>query len=221
MPVEPYYWYVSANKVEALDRSTGHSFLEWVKEITVRLKTPFLEADVPLQTHADAVSHLGRVTRKIEEELDPPEYATLDGTEIPPRFFRFSGRAAHSVDTEAFWLAAASPPNALLLAGSAANVLHAGGGTPAQISPTADPIGAVKRAFQETAGGDRGAVTTPQACSYIWDEVSKTTAGMLTVPQVRGLAVFAAIMAVPPSGSASELGIERLVLGTPLFVEQV
>ena len=83
--------------------------------------------------------------------LKLPETASL--TDLSAKrtatFIAFSGNAHRAIEEGVYWVILSENSTALLLAGSASNAVAVPPKVSADISPSADPIGAVRKAFAD------------------------------------------------------------------------
>jgi hypothetical protein len=105
----------------------------------------------------------------------------------------FEGNATWQIGDDAFWSAMERGKSGLLLAGSAAFVIGAPTKAEHPLSPSADPVGAVKAAFKkdhEQPNSSEDALPLSARLSYVWQALmSESLEGSL--PRVSGLAIFA------------------------------
>jgi hypothetical protein len=204
------YWYVSAKKVEMLK---GYSRFSNLKNLSVTLNAMWLEVSASYQVD----DKLERDVKKVEEKLKPNAEAFEKlGNNESPVVFSFAADAARMVDAGAFWMASRKNESALLLVGSPSNAIGGPASTGA-ISPSADPLGACKVAFQ--GGESTLPMSVSSSLTYVWDTVMRTSEGIMSWPRVEGLAVFAGIFKVEGSTTGAAVPA-RLILGSPVFVRQ-
>lgn len=204
------YWYVSTRKVQMLK---GYSRFSNLMNLSITLKTMWLEVSASYQVDDKLERDVKNVERKLGSNAEA--FETLGNNE-PPVVFSFAAEAARIVDADAFWMASKKNESALLLVGSASNAI--GGPTKTgEISPSADPLGACKVAFQ--GGESASPMSVSSSLRYVWDTVMGTSEDMISWPRVEGLAVFAGIFNVEGSVTGSAVPA-RLVLGSPVFVRQ-
>lgn len=204
------YWYVSAKKIEMLK---GYSRLSNLKNLSITLNAMWLEVSASYQ----ADDKLEGDVKNVEQKLGPDAVAFEKlGSNESPVVFSFAAEAARMVDGGAFWMASKKNESALLLVGSSSNAIGGPAKTGA-ISPSADPLGACKVAFQ--GGESTWPISVSSSLTYAWDTVMRTSEGIVSWPRVEGLAVFAGIFKVEAS-LASGAVPARLILGSPVFVRQ-
>ena len=209
-------WYFSLEKTELLlGQKDGWSFLP--KSVEVQIKAPFTSIESILKRDE------GSAQNWIEKLLKRLKNEALQGFhEVPhgsmPLLCTFEAEAARLVDDKGFWAALAQGNSALLLAGSALNSIGKHGNPSTRISPSADPIGAVVKAFESGVLGD-----IPWRLSYAWRVVWGASAGQLSMPYVRGVCVLAGVCeaALDEMRLAKMPGLRRLLIGSPVFVRQV
>src|SRR5262249_3031687 len=189
----------------------------------VSFKLPFISGSLSGTERSRVVDDLRRVVRSLESEASIKLFDEI-GSQETPAFVRFQGPAVRHVQDDVFWLATYANRAALLLAGS---VGFAIGGTPAlgsSLSPSADPVSAIKAAFAED--GQTGGVGAGLSArlSYAWQELMRAgdeASGPL--PNAGGIAFFARTVVTDKAQMqrAGKGHIETLVIGTPLYVEQL
>lgn len=205
------YWYISRPKVEFL-KGRGWS----LDEISVGLKALWFEAGAKLHADAGLVRDLEKVKRALESRHQIPEFRSISPGNAPD-IFSFKGEAARMISQGGFWAAMATGDSALLLAGSAANVI--GGGTAEGGFPfTNDPVGAVRTLLE-------GSPQDQWMLSKAWQTVMEGPfkAQSLARPRVEGLGLFAGMFTVDKSETAgtSFPDVRRIVVGSPLYIKQV
>src|SRR5713226_6313649 len=144
------YWYISKAKLDLLKESAP-SFFDGVS-VKLGFKLPFVSGSLSGTDHSTLIKDLERVVAKLEADGHLKNYADL-GPDEAPVMIRFGGPAVRQADEDCFWVASESGKVALLLAGSSAYAIGSRGGeTTAHISPSVDPVGAVKAAFENLSG---------------------------------------------------------------------
>jgi len=221
-----FFWYISTTKVDALSQQYSRNMLDVFRGLSIKLKSPVAEADLTLAPpQPDLIKRLRRIEQKVISDAQPPPFSTLrDSVPLPP-FFSFRGPGARMVNDEEFWLATHSGEVALVLVGAARNTLST---TPQRplLSPTVDPLGTVLRRANEPSLSPYDADTDEidVSCSYAWQAVMRHNGQhKLALPIVTGLAVSVASVNAKPAQvrRTGIAGIRHLVIGTPLFVEQI
>lgn len=216
------YWYVSTAKVGLLFQQYHRSALDVVKELAFKLKSPVAEAELRLaMPDPTLVKKLNAVERKIRKECDPPAFDALVNDEALPAYFTFDISGARLVNKGEFWLAGSANGVALVLVGASA---HSFGGAPQKprLSPSIDPLGAI---IQQASGRPsfKGFSQIDAAASYAWTTImSHNGQNKIRLPQVTGLAVTIGVMPAyrPQIRRAGITGIEKIVVGTPLYIVQ-
>ena len=210
------FWYVSRTKLRSLvDRSEANELL------TID-RSPRAAA---VTSDHDRCSELPALEQRLASDTTIPEVDELDVTS-PPLFFRFEGPSGRLIQDGHFWLATVCGDTAVLLVGSAANCF---GGQPVElcaISPSADPIGAVNAVFSDSKAA-REPSAFSGSISYAWGAILRRSlaeaASLDSLPRTRGAAVYAGSLDAVTSGIQRGYGgiIRRVVIGSPLFVEQI
>jgi len=204
------YWYVSPKKVEMLK---GYSRFSNLKDLSITLNAMWLEVSASFQVDDKLETDVKNVERKVGPNAEA--FERLANNE-PPVVFSFAAEAARMLDAGAFWMASKKNESALLLVGSASNAIGGPDKTGA-ISPSADPLGACKVAFQ--GGESTSPMSVSSSLTYVWNTVMRTSEGAISLPRVEGLAVFAGIFKV--EGSMTGVAVPaRLILGSPVFIRQ-
>jgi hypothetical protein len=214
------FWYISKTKVDTLTGDDRH----WTDRLGahVRFSLPLVEVGVEATGPPDRglIGKLERLERRAKRDA-----AVLSVGEIgsePPVLFRFEGWSARVVLTDEFWVAAVDGSSAVLLTGWAG---HAIGGAPGElgtISSSVNPMWAV----QELAEGTENEWTAANV-SDAWATIFRDGTRLLgadALPRTQGLAVYAGWQRAVDENVARSgwtEPIERVVVGSPIFVEQV
>lgn len=216
------YWYISKAKLDLLkDQSPG-----FLSGITAQLsfKLPFVSGSVSGTDQPRLVKDLQRVIKRLKADCEIKPYGELGETESPI-VMAFEGNAARQISSDVFWLAMEQGDTGLLLAGSAGFAIGASVKPDRALSPSADPVGAVKAAFMndDELNSSTGArMPLSSSLSYAWQGLmSESLEGSL--PRVSGLAIFARTVRSEKS-QVHRIGkdsIRRIVVGTPIYVQQV
>jgi hypothetical protein len=210
------YLYISSSKIRTLKRKSGPLHLT---ELSLVLKPMWLEVGAKVAFDSTLERDLRQVEMRLTESQDVKPFELLTDSETP-LFFSFRGESGRLIDDTkgSFWLAIQKQQSALLLAGSAGNLVGNSNVERKSVSPSVDPLGAVTRAF---GGGDPSEMDVPLDMStrllYAWQDVMSTVEGMQRPPSVEGLAIFAGIYPV----SSATLAPSRVIVGSPIFVRQV
>jgi hypothetical protein len=141
-----------------------------------------------------------------------------------PLFFEFHGPAARLRQDGQFWIASLEGRTEILLTGSANHCIGGPNPVASVISPTADPIGSMQSLlshFHETENTQLAFQLT-----YIWATiVSNSKIGEFgSLPRTKGIAIFAGATKCDSAQiqcSRYDGDIDQIVVGSPLFVEQV
>jgi hypothetical protein len=217
------YWYVSKAKLDLLkDQSPG-----LLGGITAQLsfRLPFVSGSLSGTEQSRLVEDLMRVIKRLRAEYVIKSFADLDDTESPI-IVAFEGNAARQVSEDVFWLAMEHGDTGCLLAGSAEFAIGAPAKAEHLLSPSADPVGAVKAAFKkddDLSDSSEGArIPLSASLSYAWRVLmSESSEGSL--PRVGGLAIFARTVKAEEAQvrGVGKGSIRRIVVGTPIYVQQV
>ena len=217
------FWYISEEKLDALHvMKEKKSF--WPKTIELTLKEPFTSSEVKLGN--DTVSKLAERLQQVEKIYQSGTilpYEQLSG-DVLPQLCTFCGVASRLVDQNAFWVALQSNGMALLLVGSATNAIGAHRTESEHISPSADPITAVRVAFGKTDAALLSGATMPleRRLSYAWQVVWNAKGNALALPKVSGIAVLANMYSAHKGEMrrAHAIDVNRLIVASPVFVRQ-
>jgi hypothetical protein len=214
------YWYISRAKIEYLRESLELSQRRWLKDLSIKLKSPFAEASAALNLDSSFLQQTERIAERLSNDPKTAVFPNFSQCYLTP-FFSFTGHAQRSVDSGAYWIALLEGETALLLAGSISNAL----GAPPEksaISPSVDPLGAVNLAFAEARTPEEGA-TVGSRCGYVWQAlVEPVWRDWRALPIVEGIAVYGGLF----SGDIACLDddkpekISRIVVGSPVYVRQ-
>jgi hypothetical protein len=211
------YWYISKAKLDLLkDQSPG--VMHAIK-VQLSLKIPFVSGSLSGTAPSRLVKDLQRIIKRLKAGHEIKSFADLGETESPT-VISFEGNAARQISDDVFWLAMERGKSGLLLAGSAAFAIGAPPKAEHLLSPSADPVGAVKAAFKK----DHEPPNSPLSArlSYAWQALmSESLEGAL--PRVSGLAVFARTVKSERS-QIRRIGkgnVRRIVVGSPIYVEQI
>ncbi|HEV2380127.1 MAG TPA: hypothetical protein VG206_10075 [Terriglobia bacterium] len=217
------YWYVSKAKLDHLKEATP-GFFEGVS-VKLEFKIPFVSGSLSGTDQSTLIRDLERVVKKLEHEQKIKSYSDLTDNEAPV-MIRFEGPAVRLIDQESFWVASETGDIALLLAGSAGYAIGQPTGVArTNISPSADPVGAITAVF-EHVGSVSPILGTSLSfrLSYVWQEIMRDSLESgATLPKAEGIAIFAS--SIPADRSQMRrVGRERtrrIVIGTPIYVRQI
>lgn len=214
------YMYISEPKVTQLTDQSPALF----SGITAKLdfKIPFVSGGISGENNPSTVVKLRRLIPKLQSQYNIRPFNEIVETQSSPVFVSFEGAAARHIETGYFLLALESDRVALLLAGSATNVMG-GENVKAKISPSVDPVRAILGASRRY-GDESDELGESPGLSYVWQALmAASIRARMRLPNVEGIAVFSAMC------KASKWQMERverghidvLVIGTPLYVKQV
>jgi hypothetical protein len=197
------------------------SALSWLSALELKIKPPIVEAGVTLvQPQASTVKKLRRVERRITKKDNPFPFQSVPSLASVPPIFRFHGPGAKLVSGDDFWLASYKDDVALILVGSMSNAY---GSTPSgpRLSPSINVLEAIQTAAgSPSAPGD----SVEAASSYAWQAILRSNGQKdRQLPTVTGLAFCETFAHVNKAQirRAGIAGIEHIVIGSPLFIEQV
>ena len=215
------FWYISKTKVDNYAGDDRHWTDRLGGHVTVGL--PLVEVGAEVATgppDRGLVDKLELVERRARHDELVRSVAEI-GAE-PPVLFRYEGRSARIVVGDTFWVAAVDGSSAVLLTGWAGNAIGATPVDASKISSSVNPMWAVE---ELTRGAeDEGAA---ERLSDSWATLFRDGRGLLgaeALPRSQGIAVYAGWLPaveenVARSGWTEPL--ERVVVGSPIFVEQI
>jgi len=216
------YWYISKAKLDLLKQATPR-LLEGLS-VNLEFKLPFVSGHLAGTDQPTLIRDLERVVKKLESKGEIKSYSELGEGEAPV-MVRFEGPAVRAVDSLTFWVATRSAESTLLLAGSAGYAIgQPPGGTGANISPSADPLGAVQAAFKRGSEEPSSpGMSLSSRLGYVWEEVMRDSLQSgATLPKAEGIAIFASSIPLPSGLQLAGCeGIRQMVVGTPLYVRQI
>jgi Family of unknown function (DUF7019) len=231
------YWYGSWDKLEAL----GATDAGLLGRLQTKLKMGLGGAGVEVGLGPRAAKGLDKAVKSAENELDRRgEISDLSSGPPETVYFRCVGPACRSVIAGMSWVAAVDADAAVLLVGSADNAIAAPRNKPEDVfSPSADPIGAVRRLLANTPDSDK--IPAPGGSSQANDDRAEEHGGVLSyawealmarhldlvdgeidgLPRMRAVAQYVAHRRYQPRGEGWQHDVRWLILGTPLYVTQV
>lgn len=215
------FWYISKSKVDNYagddrrwtDRLGGH--------VTVGL--PLAEVGVEAATgppDRGLLDKLELVERRAKHDDLVRSVAEI-GAE-PPVLFRYEGRSARIVLVDTFWVAAVDGSSAVLLTGSAGNAIGATPVDASKISSSVNPMWAVEELIKGT-DNEWSAANLSDAWATIFRDGTRLL-GAEALPRTQGIAVYAGWQPAVEENVARSgwtEPIERVVVGSPIFVEQI
>jgi hypothetical protein len=213
------FWYISKTKVENYTGGGQHWTDRLGGHITVGI--PLVEVGVAATgpPDRDLVGKLEQLEHRADHDGDVLPVGEI-GSE-PPLLFRYTGKTAHIVVDETFWVAAVDGSSAVLLTGSAGNAIGATPVGASKISSSVNPMWAVEELVAGTETEFSAANLSDAWATIFRDGGAHLPAEAL--PRTHGIAVYAGWLPavaenVARSGWAEP--IERVVVGSPIFVEQ-
>jgi hypothetical protein len=210
------YWYVSRQKVDALLPQFGPRGFNLFKELSLTLKAPFVEAKTSVNPDRSVFLNVEKVENGMKSAGAASDLAEAGSKS----FFSFRGRAYRAIETGAYFIVLRQGRVALILAGSPSNAVGAPPKQSDNISPSADPIGAVTRIFDHPSD----AKDLSGACTHMWATMARPVReNWGALPEVEGIAVFGAALPadINQLWPANFADIDRVVVGTPIFVRQL
>jgi hypothetical protein len=205
------YWYISKAKLDLL-RDQAPGFLDGVAA-KLSFKLPFVSGSLAGTTRAGLIKDLQHVIKRLRADYEIKSFAELDDTKAPV-IVAFEGNATRRISDGVFWLAMQQGETGLLLAGSAGFAIGASSKLEINLSPSADPEGAVNEAFND--GKTDAHISF--GVDYAWHELMAESQDG-TLPRVTGLAFFARSVKFQRQTGVSD--INRITIGTPIYVQQI
>jgi hypothetical protein len=205
------YWYISADKVRMLNGAKARS--TW-KQLSLKLKLNLLEVETGVAFNESLVRDLNRLKKELAQDHSIIPFQDLKaGAE--GGVFSFTGEATRLLTNDALWIGAENQDSALLLVGAPRNAAGESRLKEGFLSPSLDPVGAVK-----ALGRGEQRTTLVAALTFVWQEVMRDAfvAGS-HFPGVEGLAIFAGGFALERPFE-NRPTIERIVVGSPIYVRQ-
>jgi hypothetical protein len=215
------FWYISKTKVDAYAGDDQH----WTDRLSghVQVGLPMMVevgAEITGPPDRGLLGKLEEIERRAEHD-DTVHSVGEIGSE-PPLLFWFEGRSAKFVLGDAFWVAAVDGSSALLLTGWAGNTIGVTSISVSKISSSVNPMWAVEEITQ--GADDEGAAAR---LSDSWATIFRDGTSLQSVealPHARGLVVYAGWQPAVEENLARSgwtEPIERVVVGSPIFVEQI
>jgi len=227
------FWYVSVAKLTALgaDRRGWSDRLRASVGFNVGPAMAELGLDPASAAGSDAILKL---VRRAERQLADDRHL-IDVEQVPeyrgPTYFSWEGPSARAAvqasEEHAFWVASLVGQVGVLLVGSVRHAIGAAAAVPVTFSPSYDPIGAVGRFFEPTNDEPLEPVGMHDDWAAAgWQEVMRSSVGEIaSLPRTRGIAQYAGSFSInrPLSASvrAGEGQVHQIVIGSPLWVEQI
>src|SRR5215472_961724 len=183
------YWYVSKAKLDLLAQQAP-GFFTGVKA-KIGFKLPLLSGSLEGTEPARTAGDLERVVKRLRSQNDILAFSDLAESDSPT-LISFEGPAVRHISDSIFWLAMEHGTRGLLLAGSAASAIGSPVKSQATFSPSADPVAAIKAAFNITDPDSStfGGSSLSASLSYAWRTLMEN-ASEGTLPKATGFALFA------------------------------
>ena len=214
------FWYISKTKVDTYAGNQRH----WTDRLGghVRIGVPLVEVGVEAKGPPDRglVSKLETIERRAKRDDGVLSVAEI-GSE-PPVLFRYAGKSAHIVVDDTFWVAAVDGSSAVLLTGWAGNAIGATPVDASKISSSVNPMWAVEELVKGIENEWSAANLSDAWATIFLDGSAHLEAEGL--PRTRGIAVYAGWQRAVEENVARSgwtEPIERVVVGSPIFVEQI
>lgn len=225
-----FFWYLSRIKLDHLlsQQETGFDALKAGLANLVKAEIKVSIVSVGLERKSSELDNKQiRALEKIEKKLrDAGAVGSIGHYQSgrQPLFFEFHGPTARLIQDGQFWVATVDGKTAVLLAGSAAHCIgvpHPGANV---ISPSIDPIGSMQSLLSSHSEAEDTQLANN--LSYIWATiVSNSSVGEVgSLPRTRGIAIFAGATKYDSAqieSSVYDAEIDQIIVGSPLFVEQV
>ena len=207
------FWYISADKIPML--KDPKSRFSW-KELSLKLKLKFFEAETAVGVKDSLVRDLKTLKEELARDHNIVPFQDLQPGGVGA-IFSFEGEGARLLTPEALWVATENANSALLLVGAPRNLAGISQLKEGSMSPSMDPVGAVKAVAQNEKPSHLLA-----ALHYAWSEVMRDAiAGGSHFPRIEGLAILAGVFEAKPAFKGRDrLTINQIVLGSPVYVRQ-
>lgn len=205
------YWYISADKVRMLKGAKARS--TW-KQLSLKLKLSLLEVETGVAFSESLLRDLNSLKKELGRDQSIIPFQDLKaGAE--GGIFSFAGEATRLLTRDALWIGTENQDSALLLVGAPRNAAGETRLKEGFLSPSLDPVGAVKALGQ---GEQQPSLVA--ALTFAWQEVMRDAlvAGA-HFPRVEGLAIFAGAFALDRPFE-NRPTIKRVILGSPVYVRQ-
>jgi len=220
-----FFWYLSKTKLDHLlsQQKRPLDLPSLIKaEIRVSMVSVGLERKSS-EVDAKQIRALEKLEKKLRDSGAVGSIGDCRGGR-QPLFFEFHGPAARLIQDGQFWIASLEGSTAVLLAGSASHCI--GGPNPDAnfISPSVDPIGSIQSLMShdhETEDMQLG-----NQLSFFWARIigNANVDEFGSLPRIKGIAIFAGATKCDSAQikySGYDADIDQIVVGSPLFVEQV
>lgn len=237
------YWYVSADKLQAL----GASAAGLPGRLRTTLKVGLGGTGMEIGLDAAAARSLDRAVAKADKQLhrsgDVIDVAGFASGPPAAVYFRCQGPACRAVVAGMFWAAVVDNDVAVLLVGSASNAVAAKRYVPDEVfSPSADPVGAVRHLLRGIAPEVLAAADDrmyrpshwlgnedPQAqagtLGYAWNALRRRDLDLVgedidALPRASSVAQYVARYRLNGVRQDWQVDVNWIVLGTPIYVSQ-
>jgi hypothetical protein len=225
-----FFWYLSKTKLDHLlsQQKTPLDSLNagLASLIKAEIKVPFVSVGLERKSSEVDAKQI-RALEKVEKKLRDSGAVGAIGDYSAgrqPLFFDFHGPAARLIQDGQFWIASLEGRTAVLLAGSATHCI--GGPNPVEnvISPSVDPMGSIQSLMSHHRQTEDKQLANE--LSFIWAMIaSNSNVGEFdSLPRTKGIAIFAGTT----KGDSAQIqcsgydgDIDQIIVGSPLFVEQV
>jgi hypothetical protein len=217
--------YASDDKLKAIDGPPG-----WLERLDLGLTVgpPGVAVTTtlpPRDTQALQVM-IDKADRRIRKE-GKARALTDSIAGRPPQLFTFEGPSGRLADSGVLWFAGAGDGVGFLLVGSITNAIAQVQEQPGALA-SADPVNTVQRFFESRFEPRADSGQDSRMAAWVWWTVESSTAragGLAAAPWVAGIALYAGRIDIDPSSEWPEnsdtAAIQNLVIGSPIWVEQV
>jgi hypothetical protein len=224
-----FFWYISKTKLDHLVSQQETAFdrlrASLSTLIKAEVKIPIGSIGVEMKTSQVDTKQV-RILEKVEKDLRNADLVkSVEDFRAgrPVLFFEFHGPTARLIQNGQFWVATFDGETAILLGGSAAHCIGGSNPTSNAISPSADPLGSIESLLSHGSTGEQ----LVNNLSYIWAMVARESmarlGGLSALPYAKGIAISAGSAKSEPAQirkSGYEGQIDRIIVGSPIFVEQ-
>jgi hypothetical protein len=227
-----HFWYISKTKLDHL-LTQQETIFDRLRAslsglIKAEIQTPIGSIGVEVKESkidAKQVRNLEKIEKKLRDANLVKSIEDF-GSRRQPLFFEFHGPTARLIQDGQFWVAMLDSQTAVILVGSSAHCIGATNLVSNAISPSIDPLGTIKSLMSHGSTPDEAQLVSN--LSYVWASVVRESAAQLGafsgLPFARGIAISAGAATNCPAHireSGYEGEIQRIVAGSPIFVEQI
>jgi hypothetical protein len=214
------YWYASRTKIDALKTDYDSSNFAWLRKLSIKFKSPFVEAGAEIGRQGGLFEDAKSVVSKLEQKelIIPLIEKSLLGTKP---FVSFIGHAHRTIESGTYWVICEGGGTALLLLGSPAHAVGGTVDTTFNIPISADPLTALKGAFGDDIHQRE---EYGHIASLCWVSIAEPVKShWKRLPKVEGVAVYAGYFPASTEMFDSGVfkGINAIAVASPIYIKQV